>query len=207
MTKVTYSPIYETLKSSFRNGIEFKTQPLKSYVGNELAKPIYDKEVMANVVMNLLKGVNPLKMLEIKAKPFEVDWNEVGEIVAMRNTTDRILYKGRTKIEDTFYKGQHNPDVCIMAWYDALAEHVISKAEALTGKKAPIPVIQKELDMIGRSLSRNFDFAKAKSAVFDKLKQMYPKTYKTRLKIIEQSYNKKIETAVDNIVRVIVQGA
>lgn len=207
MVKISSIQTYEILKSSFRDGIEFKTQPCKSYVQKRLSYTDADRQSMTDVVSDLYKRSKLPASLSKGVEWFELDWNKFGEMAALRNAVNRILQDGRTKLQNAFVCGKQNPDLCIMAWYDALAEHVIAKAESLVGEEAPVPVIQKELNLLSKRLSHNFDFMRAKSAVFDALKTMYPKTYKTRLKLIEQGYNKKIETAIDNIVRTIVHGA
>jgi len=115
-----------------------------------------------------------------------------------------LAIEGRKMVADTFSKGMKNPDVCMMAWYDAIAEWVISVAHS-NPHLAVVPVIHDALITLSESLSKDKDFASAKEGLMGNLKKLYPKTYKTHLKIFEKNYNTKVNKEVDNIVRNIIK--
>lgn len=220
MINVGKTPNYNTLKSAFREGIEFRTIPFKEYMGNKSVGMQSGSELVTKFVNDTSTGIlndiakdrNPLKFIMSKTFAAKADRNSIESQVLSERVAEKLCREGNTKIADTFLAGICNPSVCFMAWYDALAEHVVSAAEALADSSAPVPVIQEELQKLSKSLSSNKGFNEAKTKVYKALKKLYGKTafhqtYKARLKLCEQHYNKQVSDGVTNIVRQLMQKA
>lgn len=206
MIRIKTQPyIYDTLKNSFREGMEFNRVPFQVYYERRIGDIVPDKEASENI--NIYKGTTFLELIRKKAYLLIPD---LGKVKAMADETsyqDKLIYEGRFKLENTFFQGSSNPDICLMAWYDALAEHVLEVANSFIGEKTPVPVIQDELNALSKSVSRDIGLSDAKTYLYNSLKKLYPKTYKARLKICEQRYNQKVSEGVTDIVRQLVQNA
>lgn len=204
MTAIGKMTCYSAMKTAFKDGIEYRTMPFKDYFRKKAMSEKPDSELMADIINNIYKGQSLLMMIKTKSYSPAVDWEKLSEKAAEIVNIEKAANTGSAKITDTFSKGLKNPDVCFMAWYDALSEHVSSIANFLADIKAPVPVIQEELQKLVCSLSKNSDFSNAKKAVYEKLKKLYPKTYKKRLQIMEQGYNTQVQNSVNEIVKTIV---
>lgn len=217
MINITKAPNYETLKASFKDGIEFRRIPFRTYFQKTFVNTTVDNEYLKNVTLGLLtlnkniklkeaKGdesslkvkfdYNGLIMKLIKTTLLPTDWGRVVKKVAVSSYAKELLEEGRYKISNTFNMGRENPDVCFMAWYDAIAEYVLDTANRLIGEKTPIPVINAELKKIEKYVLNDPNFEESKTSVFKELKRLYPKTYKKRLKFFEKSYNTKVQNGI-----------
>jgi hypothetical protein len=161
---------------------------------------------MANVIKGLYVKSDSIEAILFKTTGIQTDWDKVANKVAATSYKDKLMNEGYYKISDTFNMGRRNPDICFMAWYDAIAEYVLSAANSLLGEKSPVPVIDKTLKSIEKSMLNNPNYADAKASVYESLKKLYPKTYKKRLKLFEQNYNKKVQNGVTEIVKKMLRG-
>lgn len=204
MINITKTANYETLKSAFRDGIEFRRTPFKTYFKQKLVNPTVDNEYMANVIQGLYIEPKSIKMLLSRTIPAQTDWNRVTDKVALTSYAEKLINEGDTKIADTFSRGMQNPSICFMAWYDAIAEYVLEKANSLIGQKPPIIVVNEELNNIEKNTLKDINYYEVKARVFESLKQLYPKTYKKRLKLLEQNYNTKVQNGITDIVQKLI---
>ena len=208
MINVTKTPNYETLKAEFKDGIEYKMTPFKTYFKKKLksvVNPSVDKEVMANVVKGLYTDDHKSLIMQLKGTAcVQPDWNRVAAKIAVTSYAEKLTNDGYSIISDTFNRGRQNPCVCFMAWYDAIAEYVLSAANNFIGEKAPIPFICEQLNNINKNILKEDDFRESKANVYESLKTLYPKTYKKRIKLIEKSYNTRIQNGVTKIVRELI---
>jgi len=198
--------IYNSLKNSFKDGLEFRRESFAEYYAKKACNITPDIKAAADITEGICKGINPLKLITMRTSMSDVDWEQVNTMASETSYRNKLIHDSRFKLENTFYKGSANPDICLMAWYDALAEHVIAAAKCLAGVKAPVPTIQEELISLSKSLSKDISFSDAKTYLYNSLKKLYPKTYKTRLKLCEQNYNSRVQKTVDDIVKTMISG-
>ena len=198
MINISKTANYETLKLAFRDGIEFRRTPFKTYFQQRLVNPTIDNDYMANVVQGLYIEPKSIKMLLSRTIPAQTDWNMVADKVAITSYAEKLINEGYTKIADTFSRGIQNPSICFMAWYDTIAEYVLDTANNMIDEKPSISVIKKELKKFEKNVLKDSNFAESKACVFESLKTLYPKTYKKRLKILEKRYNTKIQKIINS---------
>lgn len=198
--------IYNNLKNSFKDGIEFKRVPFLTYYNKRVGNIMPNVEVAGNIIKDIYKTSSVIELIRKKAHMPTIDLEKINTMAAETSYRDKLITEGRFKLENTFLQGSSNPDICLMAWYDALAEHVLEVANSLIGEKAPIPAIQDELQSLSKSLSKDIGFSDAKTNLYNSLKKLYPKTYKARMKICEQRYNQKVEAGITEIVKKIIAG-
>lgn len=130
---------------------------------------------------------------KIDERPTQLAFNIV-------NDESKLIKEGKQKLVTTLLKGSYNPNMCILAWYDALSEFATEVINSSFGNKAPLQVLNDWYTKISSLLSSDKQFMEARGKVFDKLKQLYPKTYKSRLKACERTYSTSInKTVADNV--------
>ena len=214
--KAKITPNYETLKAAFRDGIEYRRCPASVYLENHPFKPD-----MRDINFNLMNVIKDLKLVNDKSKEtnkihelitkmknllnktatIEVDWQSLVDIVTKPAGIQEVLQKGYSMLADTFNEGIENPEECIKAWYDALAERAIAVARFYQGTKPPIFAIREDSDALSDSLKTNTEFREAKKAVFEQMRKLNPKTYKKFIASCEEKYDKEVQAVIDDIVR------
>lgn len=205
MIDISQKPTYSNLKASFLEGIEFKNS-FKTYMERKAAETVVDSGVATKLNQDLLYGAFVSAFTNPSTKLNIADKSSVTATAISRATHDKIFDEGKTIIANTFNYGAKAPEVCIMAWYDAISEWCINAAKANVGEKPPLEVIKGEINKLNSSLLKDSAYKEAKSNVFEQMKLWFPKNrnarpdYNVRLKIIEKNYMLNIKKAVDNIV-------
>lgn len=197
---------YQMFKNSFNEGLLYRTNT-KAYVEKKMAEKAASVTVNTSDKLNIKKD---LLMDSIKQAfhTRSLSFGLMGDLFAgnirSNENVSEIIKEGKVTLTNTFLKGNINPNMCIMAWYDALSEWAVEVIHSSLGEKAPLQALNEWYNKLSVSLSKDVKFMDAKEQVFDKLRQLYPKTHKARLKASERSYSASVNKTVADAVKKII---
>ena len=196
---------YNDLKNSFKDGIEFKRTPIGSYLGERTVNFEPDKLNLENIAEDLyVDRQSNIKNILNRTKTVNADWNAVTKIAVSEAVKNKIIDSGRSRFESAFVKGIKNPDVCLMALYDAIAEWALETARRQAGVREPVKVIREEVSKISSQIFKDENNKNAYNKLLKQSKKINPHSGKKRLKIIQKSYLLKIENGINEILKTMI---